>query len=402
MTSAALQILVALTLMSAMISVTFFLAWRTLGEKPHVFSWSMGALAATFQWGLTLLAETFSSDQTFGLAINALCLSALTLGLIGHCQRSGKAVIAKNTWMSAIAAYLVIVWTTLVDSHAGISHATAPAFAAVTLFVASYIVLQHQKNSRPADIATAVTMSLLGIAQAVAAIVAILQGSVANTGLFQLHIQITYMTLPAGYVGMALFLLFVIASDLAEEMRELAISDQLTNLLNRRGFSEKAAMAYATSRRSNRPVSVVVTDIDRFKQINDEFGHSGGDDALCAFADLLKLSRREEDITARIGGEEFALILPGAGLVDAMEIADGLRSLVQASPIELDGRLLTMTASFGVATLSGRDTCMSDVIVRADRALYKSKREGRNRVDLDSSQMMLTIDGTLAKISAQH
>jgi len=383
-----------------MISLTFLLAWRTLGEKPYVLSWSIGALAATFQWVLTLLAVAVFGYETFWLAISALGLVAVTFGLIGHCQRADKPVVAKNTWSSAIAVYLVIVWTTLVDSHIGLSSAAVPAFAAVTLFVSSFIVMQQRKNSRPADVATAATMALFGLAQSAAAIAAIAQGSVANAGLQQLYFQITFMTLPAGYVGMAMLLLFVIASDLAEEMRDLAISDQLTSLLNRRGFSEKAAMAYATSRRSERPVSVVVTDIDRFKQINDEFGHSGGDDALCAFAELLKLSRRDEDITARIGGEEFALILPGAGLVDAMEIADGLRSLVQASPVELDGRQLTMTASFGVATLSERDTCMSDVIVRADRALYKSKRDGRNRVDLDSSQMMLTIDGELAKISA--
>lgn len=101
---------------------------------------------------------------------------------------------------------------------------------------------------------------------------------------------------------------------------------------------------------------------------------------------------------ARIGGEEFALVLPGAGLVNAMENADGLRSLVQASPSNLDGRRLTMTASFGVATLSNKDSCMADVVVRADRALYKSKRKGRNRVDLDSSQMLLAADGSLAQI----
>lgn len=399
MTSPALYILVALTLMSAMISLTSLFAWRTLGEKPHALSWSLAALAATFQWGLTLLAQAFPSGQTYWLTINALSLAVIALGLVGHCQRSGKAVIEKNAWASAIAVYLIIVWTTIVNPHAGISSAAAPAFAAVTHCLASYIVMQHRKNSRPADIATAVTTAFVGLAQGAAAVVAFMQGPLANPELQSIYDQITFMTLPAGYTGMAIFLLFVLASDLSEELRELAISDQLTGLLNRRGFSEQAAMAYATSRRTDRPISVVVTDIDRFKQINDEFGHSGGDEALFAFAELLKLGRREEDITARIGGEEFALILPGVGLVDAMEIAGGLRSLIQASPIEFDGCQRTMTASFGVATLSRKDTCMSDAIVRVDRALYKSKRDGRNRIDLESSQMLLAADGTLAPIS---
>jgi len=399
MTSPAHYILVALTLMSAMISLTFLLAWRTLGEKPHALSWALAALAATFQWGLTPLEDSFPSYASFWLTINAFSVLVVTLGLAGHCQRSGKKTLERNLWPSAAAVYFVVVWTTISNPHVGISSAAVPSFAAISLFLASYVVMQNSQGFRPAEIATAVITALVGCSQAAAATVTFMQGPAANAELQALYNQIIFMTLPAGYAGMAIFVLFIIASDLSEDMRKLAISDQLTGLLNRRGFGEQAAQSFATSRRTGQPVSVVVTDIDRFKQINDVFGHSLGDEALSTFAGLLKLGRRDDDITARIGGEEFALILPGADLVDAMEIADGLRSLIQASPMNLDGRRLTMTASFGVATLSNKDSCMADVVVRADRALYKSKREGRNRVDLDSSQMLLAADGSLAQIS---
>ena len=201
-------------------------------------------------------------------------------------------------------------------------------------------------------------------------------------------------------MAMGMFVVFMLASDLSEQMREIAVKDELTGLLNRRGFGEQAASAYAASRRSGRPVSVIMTDIDRFKQINDDFGHSAGDVALCHFADFLQVNRREDDVTARVGGEEFALILSGADLTEAVRIADELCDRIQETPVDLDGRQLVMTASFGVATISENDTCLADVVVRADRALYRSKREGRNRIDLESSQMMLALDGSLKPLSA--
>ena len=129
------------------------------------------------------------------------------------------------------------------------------------------------------------------------------------------------------------------------------------------------------------------------------FGHAAGDNALCHFARILAVGRRAEDILARVGGEEFAIVLPGTGLEAALKMADSLCVLIETSPIKVNGNTLPMTASFGVATLSNSDTCLGDVILRADRALYRSKRSGRNRVDLESSQLMLALDGTLRPIS---
>ena len=142
-----------------------------------------------------------------------------------------------------------------------------------------------------------------------------------------------------------------------------------------------------------------MTDIDRFKQINDDFGHSAGDIALRHFSDFLQVNRREDDVTARVGGEEFALILAGADLAEAVRIADELCARIEATPVDLNGRQLVMTASFGVATISDNDNSLADVVIRADRALYRSKREGRNRIDLESSQMVLALDGSLKPVS---
>jgi diguanylate cyclase (GGDEF)-like protein len=199
-------------------------------------------------------------------------------------------------------------------------------------------------------------------------------------------------------MAMGMFVIFMLASDISIEMKEIAIHDELTGVLNRRGLSEQGAVAFATSRRNEFPISVIMTDIDRFKFFNDEYGHAAGDSALVHFSGLLNAARRADDFIARVGGEEFALILPGTGLRSAMKIADALCANVESSSVLVDDASVKMTASFGVATISDKDTSLADTILRADRALYRSKRAGRNQVDLESSQLMLAIDGTLKPI----
>ncbi len=400
MTSPVFYILVALMFTSAMISITFFIAWKTLGEKPYALSWAVGFLAATLQWFFNLAAAWFPSADVHWLTVNAFSLVLITLGLRGHCQRTECTNLPSNLWPYAAIVYSAVVWSTVIDKHVGISMAVMPGIAAITLFLSALMILRHREKPRLAEMAAAITMVVFGLAQLTASGMALQQGAFGDEGFRTLYIHFNFLTLPAGYTGMAIFVIFMLASDLSEQMKEIAIQDQLTDVLNRRGFGEQAAIAYATARRSSRPVSVVMTDIDRFKQINDDFGHAAGDSALCHFANLLKEGRRTDDILARVGGEEFAVVLPGVELRDAMQFADDLCAKIEASPFQIDGNSLPMTASFGVATISDKDTCMADVVVRADRALYRSKRAGRNRVDLESSQLIRTADGKLKPISA--
>ena len=102
---------------------------------------------------------------------------------------------------------------------------------------------------------------------------------------------------------------------------------------------------------------------------------------------------------ASVSGEEFALILPGTDLRAAMRVADKIRAEIESNEIQVEGVVIAMTSSFAVAMISDKDTCLSDIIIRADRALYHSKRAGRNQVDIESSQLMLAVDGTIKPIS---
>jgi diguanylate cyclase (GGDEF)-like protein len=225
-----------------------------------------------------------------------------------------------------------------------------------------------------------------------------MQGADGDAAYRTLYVQFNFLTLPAGYVGIAMFVLFMMTSDLAAEMKAIAVRDQLTGVLNRRGFSEQCDKIFSLATRRKLPVALILADIDKFKLINDEYGHEAGDEALQHFTRLLQVSRRREDVLARIGGEEFALILPGTTLESAETVADMLRERAEIAPMSYKGKPIPMTASFGIASLQPVDRSMADVIVRADSALYRSKREGRNRVELESSAQLDSGEGDLQPV----
>jgi len=400
MDSPVYYIIVAMMFASFTLSIIFFMAWKTQGKKPYALSWSVGFLGATAQWFFNLHSNWFPIQETHWLVVNAFAMVLITLGIRGHCQRTECERLPKNLWPYAGIIYTAIVWTTVVDPHVGISKSLVPAAASVTLFLSAWMIIRHRAVSRAAEWAAAISLVLFGITQGIAAFMALLQGAGGDAAYQNLYVHYNFLMLPSGYMAMGMFVIFMLASDLSEQMKEIAVRDQLTGVLNRRGLGERGAAAYATSRRNSLPISVIMTDIDRFKYINDEYGHSVGDAALVHFADLLTDGRRVEDILARVGGEEFALVLQGTDLESAMKIADELCSRIEASPMRLDGIELSMTASFGVATVSDKDAGLPDTIIRADRALYRSKRAGRNQADLESSQLMLAADGTLKPVNA--
>ena len=165
-----------------------------------------------------------------------------------------------------------------------------------------------------------------------------------------------------------------------ERLERLARTDALTGLFNRRSVNEQLRLMCASARRHEFPIAVLMVDVDMFKQLNDTFGHSAGDDALRHVADRLASGLRTEDMAGRWGGEEFVILLPHTSLDEAMVVAERLRSEVANAPIALGegGDLVTLSVSIGVAAHAGE---LPDTLLhRADVALYEAKRSGRNRV----------------------
>ncbi len=165
--------------------------------------------------------------------------------------------------------------------------------------------------------------------------------------------------------------------------RTLALQDELTGLHNRRAIHKLLEQQLALARRNGQPLALLIVDIDHFKQINDDYGHLSGDQALRAMAAGLQRRLRTQDIVGRWGGEEFIVILPGTAAAGARTLAETLRrSAEQAELAALDGRLIRFTISIGLHALDlagGNER--DDMIAAADRALYLAKQNGRNRVE---------------------
>jgi diguanylate cyclase (GGDEF)-like protein len=189
------------------------------------------------------------------------------------------------------------------------------------------------------------------------------------------------MGVPTGLFGVGLFAMFLLAADLAEGMRRLAASDPLTNILNRRGFEQSAQPLVDDGRRRGRPLAVVIADIDRFKGVNDRFGHAVGDAVLQRFAEHVTATIRPDDLFGRLGGEEFVLLLPDTDSRQAMALMERVR----AGLSDMVHDVLppgSLTASFGVAVLENENGTLRELMQRADEALYQSKVGGRDRVTL--------------------
>ncbi|MBX3729883.1 MAG: diguanylate cyclase [Candidatus Sumerlaeia bacterium] len=168
---------------------------------------------------------------------------------------------------------------------------------------------------------------------------------------------------------------------LESELQRLATTDPLTGVNNRRHFLGFAQKELARVRRHGSPTSLLMLDIDHFKRVNDTYGHSVGDLALKLVAQVLTEALREGDIFGRLGGEEFAVLLPATPLPGAVGVAERLRRMLATRTFMADGEALSITVSIGATAFHPGDTHVDAILERADTALYRAKNNGRNRVE---------------------
>lgn len=164
------------------------------------------------------------------------------------------------------------------------------------------------------------------------------------------------------------------------EMRQLARVDPLTGVKNRLALNEAVNQMLAQAARVERPLGVLMIDADHFKSVNDRFGHGGGDKVLLALVDAIRSTLRASNVIGRIGGEEFVVLAPDSSLEQVRVLAERIRATVEATPLMIDGHLLQLTVSIGVAVAQSGERDAAGLLRRADGALYAAKHAGRNRV----------------------
>ncbi|HEY0218800.1 MAG TPA: diguanylate cyclase, partial [Afipia sp.] len=167
---------------------------------------------------------------------------------------------------------------------------------------------------------------------------------------------------------------------LARELERIATQDQLTEVLTRRAFIERANASIVETTRNGKPTSLLMLDIDYFKSVNDTYGHPGGDKVLATVAKRMKGALKRQDIIGRMGGEEFAVLLSGCTPRKALNVAERIRLAVETSPVCIVGGVeLTITVSVGATTCLSPDHDLDAMLGIADKALYQAKASGRNR-----------------------
>lgn len=189
--------------------------------------------------------------------------------------------------------------------------------------------------------------------------------------------------IPGFICGTTLFIFLRYLIEKNRQLAELAQRDPLTGLANRRFAFELIERGIAYISRKKSTYAVVMTDLDRFKSVNDTYGHQAGDNVIVNFAKIIMSEVRDYDVSCRYGGEEFMLFLPDTNTKQAEEVANRIRLALAKDVINFNGNAIIVTASFGVAGGNGNDD-FDSILNKADKTLYQAKIEGRNRVVVDN------------------
>ncbi len=362
------------TCITALLGIFLLMLWLQDRKVRALGYWAAAYLIGGFAIALWIIIPDRLPEGRIDVASALLYLSC---GLIWSGARVfyGRAVMPFSTVAGAVA------WLVASDIPALMASQNARVDVS-SIIIATYAVLTaselQRERRKPQSTARVIIIPLLHGAIFLSPILttSLFAGDpVVSMGFLRL-----FMTLVLLYVvGTAFIVMLMTKEHSAEIYKNAAMTDPLTGLLNRRGFSEAADKLIAAQRKCGQSVTVMMFDLDHFKSINDRFGHDVGDDALKAFAATASGSMRSNDILARLGGEEFAAILPG-GEETALIVGERVRAAFEARGAEISGHIMNATVSIGAIETRAETANISAMLTGADEALYAAKKLGRNRV----------------------
>ena len=350
---------------------------RAAAPNPGLRTWMwarlLSGLAQIFCWvaphaGMPIVEELAAFGWVGGVALE----------LASYCVFFGFRNWRRILGPAAVVALFIVAAAVMAQASRAQMMQVVAVIVALFASGAAAILLRPQADAP-------LLQRIIGVNDALFAIAIWIWMAVANGGMGTFDANPAY-----GFAYLASYLLmivngfgFLLLCKLKDDqrMRRLATIDGLTDMLNRRAFFERAETARQQALRLRKPIALMMLDLDHFKQLNDSFGHACGDDALRLFADTARASLRENDVMGRLGGEEFALAMPGTSLAGAQHAAERLRVAVAEAPALACAATYRMTVSIGVVMIDPGEE-LTAALARADHALYAAKTGGRNRVEI--------------------
>lgn len=339
--------------------------------------WAKGVVLMGCASGMASLRGLAPDAVTVVLASALLLFGELFL-VFGLMRYTGRTPRWRPALDAILGLLLLVAWLTW-GSHSYQGRIFIMSLAHIAFFsLAGWLAWQ----ARPAGFGSRFLTAGFAFGAAVAAIrIATLSISSAEAAdsFDRNPIQQVYLgAFSLGILALSIGFILLANERLREELEYLATRDPMTGALNRRAFFARAAVEWARTGRSQRPLSVIVSDIDFFKKVNDTFGHHVGDQVIKDFSRRAGEMLRIPDVLARFGGEEFVILLPETGLKEARQVAERIRKEIEK---RRDKALPPYTVSIGVAALREETADLDTLIADADAALYKAKQGGRNRVE---------------------
>ena len=348
------------------------LAVRSISSAAAL-AFAVGFLFTALRWALQLLLPQEIATLDLGLLLFNSCGAAGLIGLwCGFWLRAEHAI---NWWfMGGLFAFwmLPLVGVVLFDMPRGAYLPFAACSIAAGVISSAWLMCRKRRNRNAGDWALIVWL-FVGL------LVSLRMMLTSATTMFPDSTtmgDIYLGFLPALLTGTSLFSLLSFTLDAIHDSVALARTDGLTGLLNRRAFDDELAIAVTRAERYPQDLSLITLDIDNFKQLNDTYGHPAGDEVIRAVSRVLLATSRRVDRVARIGGEEFAIVLADTSSTAALRLAERLRQAISSD----DSTGITCSASFGVACLQSTDKRPEALLHAVDRALYAAKAAGRNCV----------------------
>ncbi len=365
-----------------MLATVFLLSYKTIQPKKYTLIWSLVFALSAIKGVINAINSTFTDRELYWILINAFSLLLQWLTWAGFRLRANRSPFEPKVLTALILIELLLIYFTIFSPHIGYRMMLIPIFGGLMMFLCSWEIFNSHNKTRPAEAAAIVIFALYGLTQITAGIISLMQGAEINAYYLDMYRQVNLLFMPAAFTGMGLFTLLILVDDIGVKLKNLAITDSLTQVLNRRGFYQKAKLMLEKFTHKNTWGAVIITDIDNFKKINDQYGHHAGDKALISFSNHLSNSFNDDAIVGRIGGEEFVIFVVDNSINEQFNGIDTLvencRKNLQHMDIQHEKNIFKLTASFGITEFLLSNTSIEESLRKADQALYEAKNNGRN------------------------